>query len=101
MKTLMEKWWDFHEANPHIYNLVEKFTFDVIHEGYETYSINSIFERIRWHTDIETRGAEKFKLSNNHRAYYARYFMLRNPAYKKFFKTKKLRDWTANLVSAE
>lgn len=88
--TLKEKWWEYHKQNPHVYELVEKFTFDVIHEGYEKYSINSVFERIRWHTDIETKSKDKFKLSNNHRAYYARYFMLRNPAYKNFFRTKEL-----------
>ena len=69
--TLKLQWWAFHNANPHVYELFEKFTFDVIRRGYSNYSANAIFERIRWHTEIETDG--EFKLSNNHRAYYARY----------------------------
>jgi len=48
-----------------------------------------VFERIRWHTDVETRGDTPFKLSNNHRAYYARFFMHNHPEYQGFFKTKE------------
>lgn len=91
MSDLKYKWWEYHKENPHVYELVEKFTFDVIQRGYDRYSINSIFERIRWHTDIDTEG-DKFKISNNHRAYYARYFMYLHPQYDGFFKTKELRS---------
>lgn len=91
MSELKYKWWEYHKENPHVYDLVEKFTFDVIKRGYDRYSINSIFERIRWHTDVETEG-DTFKISNNHRAYYARYFMHLHPQYEGFFTTKELRS---------
>lgn len=87
--TLKIKWWEFHRQNPEVYQMVEKFTFDVISRGFENYSINSVFERIRWHTDIETMDQAPFKLSNNHRAYYARYFMHLNPQFDGFFRTKE------------
>jgi hypothetical protein len=86
------KWWQFHCDNPHVYELVERFTYEAINRGFENYSINSIFERIRWHTDIETEEEEQFKLSNNHRAYYARLFMHYHPEHKGFFRTKETRD---------
>ena len=86
--TLKLQWWAFHNANPHVYELFEKFTFDVIRRGYSNYSANAIFERIRWHTEIETDG--EFKLSNNNRAYYARYFHAMNPEHDGFFRTKQL-----------
>ena len=57
---LKYKWWEYHKQNPQVYDLVERFTFDIIRRGYENYSINSVFERIRWHTDVETEG-EQFK----------------------------------------
>ena len=88
INSLKFKWWEYHKQNPHVYDLVEQFTFDIIKRGYKNYSINSVFERIRWHTDVETEG-EKFKLSNNHRAYYARFFMHNHPEYKGFFRIKK------------
>ncbi len=85
---LKKQFWEFHKKNPQVYRLLEKFTFDVIKRGFKNYSINAIFERIRWHTDIETVGSS-FKLSNNHRAYYARYFMHLHPEYQGFFRTKE------------
>lgn len=90
--SLKHKWWEFHKENPHVYDLVERFTLDVINKGYNNYSINSVFERIRWHTDIETKCEREFKLSNNHRAYYARYFMHLHPQYNGFFRTKETRS---------
>lgn len=89
---LKRAWWQFHKENTHVYDMVERFTFEAIESGREHYSINSIFERIRWHTDIETQDEREFKLSNNHRAYYARYFMHLHPEYKGFFRTKETRD---------
>lgn len=88
---LKRVWWEYHRQNPQVYELVEKFTFEVINRGKATYSINAIFERIRWHSEIETDG-EEFKLSNNHRAYYARLFMHYHPEHEGFFKTKPTKD---------
>ena len=84
---LHAKWREFHHDNPRVYDLFKKFTFQAIQAGRENYSVNAIFERIRWHTDIETRGDE-FKLNNNHRAYYGRKFMLDYPKYDGFFRTR-------------
>jgi hypothetical protein len=81
----------FHKENPNVWELFVKFTFDVIRTGRKNYSVNAVFERIRWHTDIETTG-KQFKLSNNHRAYYARYFHEKYPEYDGFFRTKQLRS---------
>ena len=90
--SLKYKWWEFHKNNPHVYDLVEQFTFDVINRGYNNYSINSVFERIRWHTDIETKCEREFKLSNNHRAYYARFFHHLHPQHDGFFRTKETKS---------
>jgi len=90
-KSLKEKWWEFHTKNPKVWEMFKKFTFDVIDSGRKNYSVNAIFERIRWHTDIETKG-DNFKLSNNHRAYYARHFNELYPEYDDFFRVRELRS---------
>lgn len=77
----------FHASNPHVYKLLVKYTLQAINAGRKNYSINAIFERARWHSDIETTGS-RFKLSNNHRAYYARLFHLDFPQYLGFFRTR-------------
>ena len=90
-QDLKRKMWDWHLANPHVWELFKEYTFQAIKAGREHYSVNAIFERIRWHTDIETKG-DSFKISNNHRAYYARYFHAMYPEHDGFFRTKMLRS---------
>ena len=79
----------FHEANPKVYELVKQFTFDVIATGRKTFSMTSIFERIRWFTSVETHG-DDFKLCQNYFPYYARMFMRDHPEHDGFFKTRAL-----------
>jgi len=84
---------EFHEANPDVWRLFVRFTFDVIRRGFKHYSSKSIFERIRWHTDIETviqTGEIKdFKLNNNYTAAYARLFGQTYPEHAGFFRLRK------------
>lgn len=86
--SLKQIWWRYHKKNPQVYELFEKFTFDVINAGFQHYSAKAIFEQIRWHTDVVTRGS-RFKLSNNHTAYYARLFAHNNPKHADFFRFKQ------------
>lgn len=62
---------DFDAANPAVWALFVKFTFDAIRAGSTRFSFDSVTERIWWFTTVETRGGE-FKFNNNLRAYYAR-----------------------------
>ena len=89
--ALRKKFREFHNENPQVWELLQKFTFQIIDRGYKNYSVNAVFERIRWHTAIETNDLE-FKLSNNHRAYYSRMFMDKHPEYEGFFRTKELKE---------
>ena len=81
----------FHSENPEVWALFQRFALNVISSGRANYSANAIFERIRWHTEIETNTAE-VKLSNNFRAYYARMFHLAHPLHDGFFRNRKLRS---------
>lgn len=81
----------FHEDNPHVYKLFKKYTLEAIAAGRETYSTISIFERIRWYTDIETQG-DPFKINQNFATYYGRMFMRDFPQHDGFFRTRKLRS---------
>ena len=85
--SLAAKFWTFHKENPHVYQLVKRFTFQAIRAGRSHYSIQSIFERMRWYTDIETNDPD-FKLNNNHRPFYSRLFMDDHPEHKDFFRLR-------------
>ena len=78
----------FHKANPHVWVLFQAFTFDRIRKGYENYSVNGIFERIRWEVGYGS-GDGSFKLNNNYRPFYARRFMAMYPEHEGFFRTRK------------
>jgi len=81
------KWQRFHRENPHVYELIKKFTQQAIDAGFKHYGIQSVAERVRWHTMIETNG-EPLKLNNNHTAYYARLYMEEHPEHSGFFRTR-------------
>ncbi len=64
----------FHIENPIVWELFKRFTFEIINAGYERYSVDAVFQRIRWHIDIETKSSDGLKLNDHYRAYYARMF---------------------------
>jgi hypothetical protein len=81
----------YHAANPHVYQLFRRFTLQVINTGRERYGAKSIFEQIRWHTEIESKG-EDFKINNNYTPFYARMFMYEYPQNDGFFRLRTMRN---------
>ena len=79
----------FHRDNPKVYELVKQYALQAVEAGYDHYGIQTIFERIRWHTTIETTG-DPFKINNNYGAFYARKFNADHPHLDGFFRT---REW--------
>ena len=80
----------FHEENPEVMRLFSMFTFDRINKGFKHYSVNGIFERIRWETaQASNKDESNFKLNNNYRPFYARAWMKMHPEHDGFFRTRK------------
>ena len=98
---IAEQFVAFHLANPNVYALLRRFARLVKGAGYDCYGISSIFERVRWHVQIDTVSEDGFVLNNNHRAYYARLLMHREPALEGMFQVRKLRidNWEAVLAA--
>jgi hypothetical protein len=80
---------EFHEENPHVWMLFERYTFELINSGHSHYSSRTVIDRIRWHIDIDTNGGQ-FKISNSHSVYYSRLFHIKYPIHADFFSTRKL-----------
>ena len=81
----------FHKENPKVWEYFVKFTFEVIERGFSKYSVNGVFERIRWETDqADVDGRSTFKLNNNYRAFFARWFMDLYPEYSGFFRLRAM-----------
>jgi len=82
----------FHDNHPEVYEHFKKFTGQVMRSGYKNYGAKSIFERIRWHMQIERGANDEFKINNNFTSRYVRLFEKEYPEYSGFFKTRKLKS---------
>jgi len=85
------EWWEWHKENPHVWDLFEKYTFQAIKSGLDSYSHWFVVNRIRWDFEVVTKSGE-FKISNNYIAFYARLFHAKHPAYSGFFNIKPLKE---------
>ena len=94
MKTrhdeMLEQAKKYHAEHPEVWDAFVDFTFDRIKKGYNNYSVYSIMERIRWDMgQIGGDGITEFKIGNNHRPFYARWFMEQYPEHAGFFRTRQ------------
>ena len=81
----------FHQQHPQVWVLFVKFTREMASRGFRNYSAYAIFERIRWETDeADVDGKSTFKVNNNHRPYYARWYMQSFPEHEGFFRIREL-----------
>ena len=90
LEEMREQVTRFHNEHPEIYDLFVRFTKERIAIGFQNYSVNAVFERIRWECDsVGGNDQATFKLNNNYRAFYARRFMKMYPQFEGFFRTRK------------
>jgi hypothetical protein len=91
---LEEQFWAFHLKHPQVYralvNLARQWR---LRRGLTAkIGIGALYERARWEIAIDGLADEEPpRLSNNHRAYYARLILLENPDLTGIFKLKKQR----------
>lgn len=81
----------FHKAHPEVYQYFRWFASEAIISGRKRFSAYLIANRIRWETQILT-GNHKFKINNNHIAFYARMFAQEFPEYSDLFEFRALRS---------
>jgi hypothetical protein len=90
--TIDERFDKFHRDNPQIYNLLRLFSISAKNAGFHNYGMKAIFERVRWHIDIETKHSDGFKLSNDYTSRYARLLDREEPQLRGFFNMRSLRS---------
>jgi len=86
--SIKERFDLFHEKNPEVFKRIAEIAITAKLNGMKRWSINGIFEVLRWQSSFETRG-EQWKLNNSLRASYARKVMSDIPALAGFFETRK------------
>ncbi len=90
VKALDEKFFKYHKDNPHVLELLLMYTRQVKEAGFDTYSLNTIMNRVRWHVNIETKDIEGYKMNNNYSSRYARLIVLEAPEFEGFFNNREL-----------
>lgn len=81
----------FHAKHPEVWREFVRLTRDRIDMGFTHYSAYAIFERIRWSLDVVGNdGGSSFKINNNYRPIYARWFMRKFPQHEGFFRTRAM-----------
>jgi len=90
-KTLDELFDEYHEANPHVYDAVLHLAQMAQARGIERWSIQGIFEVLRWESSIRTNSVP-WKLNNRFRGHYARKVMREHPTLAAFFELRRLRS---------
>ena len=90
--TIETEFLKYHRANPHVYQMLVKLARQVKASGRKQYGIKSLFERLRWHMDFETKSVAPFKLNNNYTGRYARLLMEQEPELRGIFITRELRS---------
>ena len=89
LEEMREQCKRFHVEHPEVWRLFVRFTNEMIDRGFTNYSVNAVFERIRWEIDAGGDGVNAFKLNNNYRAFYSRAFMREYPQHDGFFRTRE------------
>lgn len=83
---------EYHRTHPEVYQLLVRFAREAKLKGRrKRYGIAAIFERARWHAQIEKADGE-WKLNNNFRSYYARLIEQQEPDLKGFFEVRAPRS---------
>lgn len=86
--TIEDKFIKFHQANPHVYHLLVSRSLALFERGFKHFGIAAIFESLRYDAALKT-GGDKYKLSNDYRAFYARIIMANVAALDGFFTIKE------------
>jgi hypothetical protein len=86
------KFIEFHNENPIVYQLWDRFTREAMTRGHKRVGAALIMERIRWETSINLIDARpdggKLKINDHHKAYYSRMWMANNPEHRGLFETR-------------
>jgi len=90
--TLQKKFQAFHRKNPTIEKELTKLALLAKDRGYDQYSINGLFEILRWERSMSLSqidaSEDPLKLNNSYRSFYARLIMRKNKELKNFFRVR-------------
>ncbi|AAD17628.1 hypothetical protein TM4_63 [Mycobacterium phage TM4] len=101
MITAAAKFEKFHADNPEVYEVLVRLAREWVEvTGRRKLGIANLYERARWEIAMRTSDPE-YKLNNDHRAFYARLIMAREPDLDGLFalRTSEADEWIAEVAA--
>lgn len=93
VRSIDERFIDFHTANPHVYAELVALARDAHNRGYRRIGIELLFSAIRWRRMMRTTADEYgFKLNDHFTSRYARLIMAHEPDLDGIFAVRTLRS---------
>lgn len=89
-KTIDARFEAFHRENPIVYRTLVRLAREALRHGKKRIGMKSLWERMRWHIWLETRGDE-FRLNNDFTSRYARLIEQQESDLAGIFETRRLR----------
>lgn len=87
-ESIQERWDAFLLAHPEFWTEFVKRTFQLINRGIQHYSADAICHIVRFHSAVDGRDVEEYKINNNYTALAARRFQEEFPEHAAFFNTR-------------
>lgn len=88
---LLSRFVVYHRKNPELWKLMERFALEACDSGRPRFSIWMIANRIRWYSQVETKGTD-LKITNDYLALYSRLLMIKHNKLKGLFTVKKMKS---------
>ena len=88
-QSVLDRFKAFHKKNPQVWDRFKERAFRMKKTGRKKYSARTIFEVMRWESDLETVGSV-FKISNDLIPIYCRLLIFNYPDFKDFFDLKSV-----------
>jgi len=90
-QTIQERFEEFHNAHPEVYAYLLTLCLELRGKGFRRYGIRSLWERVRWHFQVEKDLGADFKLNDHFHSRYARRIVQNHPELNGFFELRELR----------
>jgi hypothetical protein len=90
-QTIQERFEEFHETHPEVYAYLLALCLELRGKGFKRYGIRSLWERVRWHFQVEKELGADFKLNDHFHSRYARKIVQNHPELHGFFELRELR----------
>ena len=92
-QTTLQRFVQFHEANPEVYRKLESLAQGMWDAGRRRVGMKMLFEILRWQHYLRTVDtSSEFKLNNNFTALYSRLLVARHPEWEGLFEMRHLKD---------